>query len=97
MGSRSAFYRVKKQKTENQAKSKQTSPVIQWLRLCASSAGGLGSIPGLGTKTPQNLQWHGQEKKTKTKTNLNLVKPLDPISNLQEMQTDEHIKLDQGM
>ena len=29
-----------------------TSLVVQWLRLRASTAGGLGSIPGQGTKTP---------------------------------------------
>ena len=28
------------------------SLVVQWLRLCASNAGGTGSIPGHGTKTP---------------------------------------------
>ena len=28
-----------------------TSLVVQWLRLCAPSAGGLGSIPGQGTRT----------------------------------------------
>ena len=27
-----------------------TSLVVQWLRLCASAAGGMGSIPGRGTK-----------------------------------------------
>ena len=25
-----------------------TSPVVQWLRLCTSTAGGAGSIPGPG-------------------------------------------------
>ena len=29
-----------------------TSLVVQWLRLCAPNAGGLGSIPGGGTKIP---------------------------------------------
>ena len=29
-----------------------TSLAVQWLRLCASSAGGVGSIPGQGTKIP---------------------------------------------
>ena len=29
-----------------------TSLVVQWLRLCASSAGGPGSSPGRGTKNP---------------------------------------------
>ena len=27
-----------------------TSLVVQWLRLCASTAGGTGSIPGWGAK-----------------------------------------------
>ena len=27
------------------------SPVVQWLRLCAPNAGGLGSIPGQGTRS----------------------------------------------
>ena len=30
-----------------------TSLPIQWLRLRASNAGGAGSSPGLGTKSPQ--------------------------------------------
>ena len=29
-----------------------TSLVVQWFRLCASNAGGGGSIPGLGTRIP---------------------------------------------
>ena len=33
-----------------------TSLVIQWLRPCASSAGGMGSIPGRGTKIPHTVQ-----------------------------------------
>ena len=36
-----------------------TSLAVQWLRLCASNAGGTGSIPGQGT-TAKN------KKKTKT-------------------------------
>ena len=31
---------------------KQTSWVVQWLNLCASTAGGLGSIPGRETEIP---------------------------------------------
>ena len=27
----------------------EASPVVHWLRLCAPSSGGLGSIPGQGT------------------------------------------------
>ena len=30
--------------------NERTSLVIQWLRLCASNAGVLGSIPGQGTR-----------------------------------------------
>ena len=30
----------------------ETSLVVQWLRLHAPNAGGLGSIPGQGTKIP---------------------------------------------
>ena len=30
--------------------------MIQWLRLHAGIAGGMGLIPGWGTKTPQSLR-----------------------------------------
>ena len=36
------------------------SQVVQWLRLHASTAGGMGSIPGLGTKIP-HAAWCGQK------------------------------------
>ena len=39
-----------------------TSLVVQWLRLCVSSAGGVGSIPGQGTKIPHTKV---QQKKKK--------------------------------
>ena len=39
-----------------------TSLAVQWLRLCASTAGGTGSIPGRGTKIP-HATWHGQKIK----------------------------------
>ena len=29
--------------------------MVKWLRLCASTAGGVGSIPGQGTKIPQAM------------------------------------------
>ena len=35
-----------------------TSLVGQWLRLCASKAGGAGSIPGQGTKISHTLLYH---------------------------------------
>ena len=39
-----------------------TSLAIQWLRLCASNAGGPGSIPILGTKIPHTVR-HSQKRK----------------------------------
>ena len=42
--------------------------MVQWLRLCASSSGNTGSIPGQGTKFPQ-ASWHNQTKKKKLKQN----------------------------
>ena len=44
---------------------KETSLVVQWLRFCASNAGGAGSSPGRGTKIPHAVQ-HGQKKKKKS-------------------------------
>ena len=35
-----------------------TSLAVQWLRLCGSNAGAMGSIPGWGTKIPHAVQ-HG--------------------------------------
>ena len=40
----------------------ETYLVVQWLRLCSSTSGGLGSIPGQGTKI-SHATWHGQKKK----------------------------------
>ena len=37
-------------------------PGSPWLRLHASNAGGVGSIPGQGTKIPHAV-WHSQKKK----------------------------------
>ena len=39
-----------------------TSPVVQWLRLCTSNAGGVGSIPGRRTNIPHGVQ-HSQKKR----------------------------------
>ena len=53
-------------------KKEGISPAVQWLRFCTSSAGGVGSIPCQGTKTPPNFQ-QGQtfKKKEKRKTEIN--------------------------
>ena len=42
------------------------SLAVQWLELCASTVGGLGLIPGLGTKI-LHAQWNSQEKKERKK------------------------------
>ena len=42
-----------------------TSLAVQWLRLCASSAGGMGSIPGQGTKIPHATQRGKKTEKNK--------------------------------
>ena len=39
------------------------SLAVQWLRLCAPSAGGTGSIPGQGTKIPHATQCAQRKKK----------------------------------
>ena len=45
------------------------SLAIQWLWCCASIIGGMGSIPGWGTKIPL-AAWHGQKKRKKKKGRL---------------------------
>ena len=42
--------------------SLRTSLAVQWLKLCASTAGGTGSIPGRGTKIA-HATWRDQKKK----------------------------------
>ena len=42
-------------------KCQGTSLVVQWLRLRAYSAGGIGSIPGWGNKIPPAV-WYSQKK-----------------------------------
>ena len=39
---------------------------VQWLRLCISTAGGMGLIPGQGTKIPRALL-HGQKPQIRKK------------------------------
>ena len=46
--------------------AKGTSLVVQWLGLWASSTGGMGSIPGWGTKIPHAAQLSQKKKKKKT-------------------------------
>ena len=42
-----------------------TSLAVQWLKLCTSSVGGIGSIPGQRTKIP-HATWCSQKKKSIT-------------------------------
>ena len=53
-------------KTELRVKRRTSgsSLAVQWVRLCASTAGGEGSIPGWGTMIPHAAQC-GQKKKKK--------------------------------
>ena len=37
--------------------------MVQWLRICACTAGGMGSIPGQGNKIPHVTQCSQKEKK----------------------------------
>ena len=52
-----------------------TSPAVQWLRLCASSAGDVGLIPGRGTNIPHAAKCSQKKKKNlkklKKQTNKN--------------------------
>ena len=43
-------------------KAIETSLAVQWLRLRASNTGGMGTIPGQGTKIPHAAR-HGQKIK----------------------------------
>ena len=46
-----------------------TSLAVQWLRLHASNAGGMSSIPGQGTKIP-HAEGHGHKKKNLSRGDL---------------------------
>ena len=41
-----------------------TLPAVQWLRFCASTVGGTGSIPGQGSCACHAMQHHPPKKKT---------------------------------
>jgi len=45
----------KKKKSLRKEKELGASPAVHWLRLHASSAGDIGSIPGWATKIPQAM------------------------------------------
>ena len=76
------FWRENKQKQNVYKEIRNilgTSLVVQWLRLCTSNAGGMGSIPGQETKIPC-AAWCGKRKKERKKekkvfkeTNINFL------------------------
>ena len=56
------------------------SLAVQRLGCRASTAGGMGSIPGQGTNTPHAV-WRGQKKKNPTQMNLSMKQRLTDIEN----------------
>ena len=57
---------AKNKKKYKKKKNRGTSLALQWLRLHVSTAVGMGSIPGWGTKIPHVAQC-GKKKKKKKK------------------------------
>ena len=49
-------------KSFNENRTEGISLVVQWLRICISIVGGMGSTPGLGPKISRT-SWCGQKKK----------------------------------
>ena len=45
--------------------NRETPLVVQWLRLCTSTAGGVDLIPDWGTKIPPTMQSSQKKKKNK--------------------------------
>ena len=69
---RTVSYKLQQRKLKNQG----TSLAVQWLRFCASTAGGVDSIPGQGTKIPHAAWPHTLlKRKRRLKENLTLIIP----------------------
>ena len=61
-----------------QKKKKTRNPLaVQWLGFRASTAGGMGSIPGQGTKIPHAMQ-HGQKERER-ETNKGFLSQIQDI------------------
>ena len=56
---------TKKKKDKTQITNIGTSLVVQWVRLCAPNAGGLGSIPGWGTRSHMHAEAKSSRAATK--------------------------------
>ena len=77
---------LKKTKTLIQRNICRTSLVVQWLRLYAPNAEGMGPIPGQGSKIPHAI-WHGQKKSPqKTKKYMHSYVHCSVIHNRQGME-----------
>ena len=59
--------------------SESTSLAVQWLRLCASTAGGAGSIPGQETRIPHALGL-GQKKPPKICIKWIIIHDIDSVT-----------------
>ena len=55
------------------------SLAVQWLGLCASTAGGPGSIPGRGTEIPQATR-HSQKQKKESQSFFGVSQGLPPVA-----------------
>ena len=66
--------------------SYRTSPVVQWLRLHASAAGAMSSIPRWGTKVPHAM-WCGQEIKKREREREQLLLLLKRLGYLRAIFT----------
>ena len=76
-----------------------TSLAVQWLGICASTAGGSSSIPGRGTRIPHVMQC-SQKLRIKTKTTKCPHKLFTDthssiIHNSQKMETPKHPSIDE--
>ena len=54
----------------------RTSPAVEWLRLCASTAGGVGLIPGQDTKIPHAVYSATPQKNEMQRTIAKMLKLL---------------------
>ena len=64
---------IKENLAESESTDMGTSLAVQWLRLCASTAGAVGLIPGWGTKIPRAAQCGPTKKKKKRRINRYLL------------------------
>ena len=59
---------INSSKNKSRNRIRRTYFLVQWLRICASTTGGLGSIPRKGTKISYAVQCSSKKKKKKKKS-----------------------------